>query len=269
MRSEKPRTTKTWSRTRRAALLAVLAAILAAPAWAQQEADYEKLMADKSPAIVTVKFLLKMKSNWGEHELEQEVPATLIGKDGLVMCANSHFGGGPWMQNAGVTATPADFKILIGTDTEGREATLLARDTDLDLAWLRLKEVGDKPLTTIDLQKAATPTVGERLYGLSRLGKYFDRIPVIGEMRMGGSTEKPRPLYIPSGGNGAVGLPVFNAKGEVVGVSITQMPEGDESDQSSAAQGGVMILPAEKAWKATERALATAGKGEGEGEDEK
>ena len=261
-------TPATTSRTRlgRAACLAALLAVLAAPAWAEKEADYEKLMADKSPAIVTIKFMLKMKSQWGDHEAEQEVPGVLIGKDGLLLCANSHFGGA-WLANSGVTVTPSDFKILIGDDTEGREASLIARDTDLDLAWLRLKEVGEKPVTYVNLEKTATPVVGERLYALSRLSKFFDRIPVIGEMRMGGATEKPRSLYIPSGGSGPVGLPVFNTDGLVVGVSITQMPTDEEADPRGGG-GGIMILPADKVVKATERALATV-TDEAEGEDEK
>lgn len=271
MRCEESLRTRLASFAWRVGMLGCAAALLAGSATAAgQEADYEKLLGDKSPAIVTVKFLLKMKSNWGDHESEQEAPGVMLGSDGLVMCANSHFGGGSWMRSAGVTATPSALKVLIGTDTEGVEATIVARDTELDLAWLRIKEAGDKKFAGIDLQKSAAPVLGERLYCVTRLGKYFDRIAVVGEMRMGGSTTKPRQLYIPSGGNGAAGLPVFNARGELVGVSIAQAPE--EEDESGS--GGILILPADKAWKATERALATVsgedeqgeGKRAGEGE---
>ena len=257
MRSEQPGTTSPRPRRGRIVCLAGLLALLVAPALAQPEADYEKLLADKSPAIVTVKFLMKMKSSWGDHEAEQEVPGVIIGKDGLIMCANSHFGGGAWMRNSGVTVIPADFKVLIGADTEGVEADLLARDTDLDLAWLKLKNTPAEPLTVIELSKAATPTIGERMYCISRLGKYFDRIAVVAEMRVGGSTTKPRQLIVPSGGSGAVGLPVYAAAGQIVGVSITQVPEDDESSPGGQG-GGVLILPADKVQKATERALATA-----------
>ena len=177
MRCEESLRTRLASFAWRVGMLGCAAALLAGSATAAgQEADYEKLLGDKSPAIVTVKFLLKMKSNWGDHESEQEAPGVMLGSDGLVMCANSHFGGGSWMRSAGVTATPSALKVLIGTDTEGVEATIVARDTELDLAWLRIKEAGDKKFAGIDLQKSAAPvrqrSVGHRL---RRRGRRPDR----------------------------------------------------------------------------------------------
>src|SRR5574337_893034 len=70
-------------------LIAGLAGGLTPPARAEDEADFEKMLADKSPALVTVKFVLKTKSAFGENETEREVTGVMIEPDGLVLCANS------------------------------------------------------------------------------------------------------------------------------------------------------------------------------------
>ena len=244
-------------------------ALLVAPARAEQEADYQKLLADKGPATVTVKFVLKIKGGWGESEAEREVTGVVIAADGLVLCANSQLSGGPWLRRSGGTATPTDIKVLIGDDTEGRDAKIIARDTELDLTWVRIEEPGDQKLALISMKESATPEIGERLYTVSRLAKYFDRIAVVREARLGGIATKPRKLYVPSGGSGELGLPVYNAKGEVVGVSISQMPDTDEMQPGGGFFGGeVLILPAEEVTKATRRALDAARDEDDEESDE-
>jgi len=253
---------------RAGATVLTMLALLAAPARAEQQADYQKLLADKVPATVTVKFVLKVKSSWGESEAEREVTGAVIAADGLVLCANSQLGGGPWLRRSGGTATPTDIKVLIGDDTEGREAKIIARDTELDLSWLRIEPPGER-LALISMEQPATPEIGERLYTVSRLAKYFDRIPVVRETRLGGITTKPRKLYVPSGGSGELGLPVYNARGEVVGVSISQIPDPAETQAGGGFFGGeVLILPAEEVTKATRRALEAARDEDDEESDE-
>ena len=239
----------------RAILLIPAVLLLANTARAHDEADYQKLLDDNSSAIVTVKFVLKIKSSWGENESEQEVSGVVIGADGLVMCANSHLTGGAWLQRSGGTATPSDVKVLIGDDTEGKNAKVIARDTELDLAWLRIEDLGDKKLPVIDMGKAASPKIGDTLYTVSRLAKYFDRLAVVREARVGGITTKPRKLYVPSSGGGALGLPVFDAEGHVVGVTITLTPDAEEMEASGFVGGSMLILPIEEVTKATKRAL--------------
>jgi len=222
---------------------------------------------DKTPAIVTVKYVLKTKARWGESESEREVTGVIIAADGLVLCANSQLGGGPWLRGSGGTAIPTDIKILIGDDTEGLDAKLIARDTELDLAWLRIGEPDGKKLPFISLYNSATPEIGERIYSVSRLTKYFDRVPVVREARLGGVTQKPRKLFVPSGGSGSLGLPVYNAKGQVIGVSVSQMPAPEEMEGAGGGffGGGALILPADEVLKATKRALESVREEEDEG----
>jgi len=237
------------------AMLVAALAVMPAASRAEEEADFQKLLAEKTPAIVTVKFVLKIKSNWGENESEQEITGVVISEDGLVLCANSMLGGGSWVRRSGGTATPTDIKVLIGDDTEGREAKLIARDTELDLTWLKIKEPGDKKLAFVNLTSEAKPAIGDRIYSISRLPKYFDRVAVVRAGRLGGITTKPRKLFVPNGGGGGLGLPVYNAKREIIGVLVMQSPDEDEMEGGGYMGGASLILPAGDVAKATKRAL--------------
>jgi hypothetical protein len=222
---------------------------------APQEADFQKLLADKTPAIVTIKFVLRTKSSWGESESESEATGVIVEPDGLILCSKTELGGYGAYFGRSSTSMPTDIKVLIGDDTEGREATLLARDSELDLIWLRIKEPSDRELPFVDLHSYTAAEIGDRIYSVDRMGKYFDRIAVVREGRVGGVTVKPRKLYVPSSGGGGLGLPVYNAHGELLGVPIRLRPAREELEVAPDMYGGWgLILPADEVAKATQRA---------------
>jgi hypothetical protein len=166
----------------------------------------------------------------------------------------------------GVSATPSEIKVLIGDDTQGLDARLIARDSELDLCWLRIKEPKERKFACVELARAASPKLGERLYTLTRLGKYFDRALVVRETRLGGLARKPRNLLVPSPSLGDLGLPVFSERGEIVGLTVVQLPDAEELQAASSmtaftgARG--LILPAAEIAKATKRAKDADEKGD-------
>lgn len=260
----------------------VIAAILASTTRAA-DIDLNKMLNEKGPAVVTVKFVLKISMGQmfgGDQESETEISGVLIDDKGLVLCSNTQLGGFIGMMKSmmgsmggEMSATPTDIKVLIGDDTEGKEADLVARDTELDLAWVRLKTPSEKALAFVDFGKSAKLAIGDRVFSLRRLGKYFARTAVISESRIGGQTQKPRDLYSTASGlDASMGAPVFGADGQPAGLIVMQMPDGqDAGDNPMAMMGrlsgmqdmmGGFILPAATIVKATERALATAKEGE-------
>lgn len=261
-------------------LIASTLALAAAPrAAAEEPADFGALIREKSPALVTIRFVLSVKmggmmSSMGDSENEQEITGVLIEPDGLVLCSNTQLSGMAGMMRrmlgsmGEISATPTDLKLLIGDDTEGAEAELVARDTDLDLAWIKLKSPPAAALPFIDLSNSTTARLGSPVYALKRMGKYFDRAVVLSEARLAGSTRKPRELFVPSSALGAMGLPVYAADGKVVGVSVLQMPEPEGDDGNPmrmlSSLGSMeemmtgMILPAQEVVKATRRAKESA-----------
>lgn len=249
-------------------------------AWAGDGEAFTKLLADKSSAVVSIKFVLKVSGGGmfggGDEETETEINGVLIDAKGLVLCSNTQLGGFIGMMKqfmgpmaAQISATPTDIKVLVGDDSEGKEAEIIARDTELDLAWVKLKTPGEVPFPFVDFSQAATGKVGQEVYALRRMGKYFARSTVAVDGRIAGSTSKPRDLLVPSGTLAmAYGMPVFHADGKPVGVVVMQVPESEGSDGNPMAMLGRMsgmqdmmngfILPAAEVVKATKRALDTA-----------
>lgn len=221
-------------------------------------ADYEKLAKEKAPAFVTVKYVLKMEGAFEDSEDEEETTGTMIDPKGLVLCGNSTLGGGFGRYGS---ARPTDIKVLVGKDTEGLPAKLLARDSELDLAWIQIQQPGRQDFAHVDFGKAVVPKVGQRLLGLRKMGKYFDRAIVLTEGRVAGRTRKPRELLVPSGDlQLAPGLPVFDEDGSVVGVLVLQMPTDADGGEVLGFRSGVqnglggLILPAAEVVKATKQA---------------
>ena len=243
---------------------------------------YQTLVTQQAPCVVTVKFVLEIKAGGEAQERESESPGVMIDAKGLVLCSNARMGG-----IRGVNAKPTDMKILIGDDTEGLEAEFVARDSELDLAWLAIKDPGERKFKFLDLKAGAPIALGQKLLAVRRMGKYFDRAPVVAEGRVTGVTVKPRKLLVPTPTLAqAIGLPVFNGAGKLVGFSSFQLPDPEDMGEGlNALLGGRsgledissgLILPAAEVAKATARALQSvedededgAGEDEGEGKEE-
>jgi len=226
-------------------------------------ADLTALVESKAPAIVSIKYILK----GGDQDEEGETTGVVVdGERGLVLASNNAFGG-MMARFGGPSSTPSDIKILIGDDDNGLEAKFVARDSELGLAWVELNEKPAKPLAAADMSKSADVKLGDSLYVISQMGKFFDRASCVAEGQVSAITKKPRDLVIPSIGLAAteMGMPVFTVSGEVVGVLTLILPEQEEMSgspsQMRATMRGItgnMILPAAQVVEATKRALETA-----------
>ncbi len=255
-----------------AAALAVSATAGLSTARGDDKVDHAAFVAARTSSLVTVKFVMKIKmGGMGDREQEGEITAVMIDPKGVVLCSNTQLGGISTamrrMMQTDISVVPSELKILIGDDTEGIDAELVARDSELDLAWVRIKDAGDKKFDAVDLADSTSAKVGQRLVTLRRMGKFFARTIVVGESIVGGVTKKPRDLYIPAGNLGSVlGLPVYTDEGKLLGITIIQMPDSAEMGQSSSFQdsAALVILPAADVVKATKRALASVESEDGE-----
>ncbi|MEK6643351.1 MAG: serine protease [Planctomycetota bacterium] len=241
---------------------------------ADDTADYARVLTDVGPAFVTVKFVLKMEGQFGNRESEAEITGVMVDAGGLVLCGNTRFGSPRMMRSIGGSATPTDIKVLIGDDIDGLEAKVLARDSELDLAWVQIKKPGDRKFACLDMSKSIAPEVGQRILALRKMAKYFDRILTVSEGRLAGKTKKPRDLLVPTGLGGLEpGLPVFSASGQIVGIAVIQMPE-DEELQGMAFTGigrdisNGLILPTMEVVKATARAKEAGTKDKDEDDED-
>lgn len=220
----------------------------------------QQVAKERAGAMVTIRFSLKMD----EGEQESEAPGVMIEKDGLVLGSNRNLGG---FAPFGPNVTPTEIKVLVGDDTQGVEATLIARDSELGLAWVKIKEPkGDYAF--VDFEDGAQAGMGDPLYVVSLLGKFFDRAPSLTIGTVSAVTTKPRKLIIPSLSLATTefGVPVFGTSGKPVGVTTLVLPEEDEIKNEpgglqeifKGVPGGKMILPAAEVVSATKNAKATA-----------
>ncbi len=239
----------------------------------QQKKDLiRKLTEQHAPCIVTIEFISKESFLGQERKNEMEAPGVMVSPDGLVLTANSRLQGlmsmGMRMRGGGPDgmlpqSDTEDIKIIIGDDdSEKYEAKLIARDSDLDLAWVQIVDTKGRTFKYVDFQNSAQLEVGDSYFGISRLGERFDRVPLVSSSSIAAVVQNPRPLLVGSD-TMSWGGPVFSAHGKVAGFVITQPPEPGEqgamSLESMMNMGG-FILPAPKIVKAMEQAREIAKK---------
>jgi S1-C subfamily serine protease len=230
---------------------------------------YQQLLSDKASAIVSIKYILKSEGGGmmgGGGDQEMEIHGVMIEAGGLVLVSATDLLG--FGARFGQPGKPTEMKVLVGEDTQGVEAKFLARDSELDLAWLKIEKAPEKPYAFVDLSASAVPGVGDPLFALHRLGKFYDRAIHVVEGKLGGVTKKPRHLLLGSLGMfGSFGIPVFDKGGKCVGVTSLILPEADEMEGMGGGGmfGGMgdamttpMILPAADVLAATSRAKESA-----------
>ncbi|KAA9134069.1 trypsin-like peptidase domain-containing protein [Marinihelvus fidelis] len=255
----------------------LLALLAAGNGNAQQQPDVAQVVNAHQEALVTVKYVLSLNMGQGmggmEQEQENELTCSMVSADGLVICSNNDLSGsidlikrisGP--AGSDMSATTKDFKVLIGNSPDAYDAEIVARDTELDLAWIRVTDPGDHSFAHLDFSNSADASIGESIITIRRAGSSFGRTPVATQTHIGGISSKPRKLYIPQlqSMNGK-GLPAFTADGRIIGLMVTQLPE--EMGQSGGGMGMLgagmanlqdamfgLILPIADVARATERA---------------
>ncbi len=217
-----------------------------------QDADVAGLLEKAAPSIVTVKVVIKTEiSVMGQaqnDESRSEMPGVIVDDTGLIMISNAEISadrlkealsGNPMMGTADITMTPTDFKVIFGNEEEEHDAFLVAKDTKLDLAFLQVEGVTDRTLTAVNFAEGVKPGVGDTIMTVSRLKKGYDYAPFVSTARISGAIRKPRKAWIIDGNIDSLGLPVFSASGEVVGVLITLTPT--TTDEGGGAGFGAIM----------------------------
>ncbi len=259
---------------RSAFLIVAGIAIAAAAGAAPRELSHEELLSRISPAIVSVKVVLKTEFNMGDSIQEQESVLDALGAvvdpDGLILLWNSQLSATRLMdavQQMGegedfkLKMTPTDFRVTVAGDSREYRAFLAASDSELDLAFLQFEERPERPLVSVEFGHARPTRVGDTVIGVSRLSPAFDRAPFFETGRIAGRISKPAQAFILDASPALLGLPVFDLEGRAVGAVATVLsrvsePAAQSSDlMSYFALGrgrmesgplGVFLLPGER-----------------------
>ncbi|MDA1194612.1 MAG: hypothetical protein O2894_05450 [Planctomycetota bacterium] len=221
-----------------------LLVVMGAPsAHANDEAVYAKLEAAKAPTVVSVKFVLTVKimrngaAVMAPQEQSGSSTGVIVDPSGLIMLPGSAFGVGrlgiprQMRQGLEIQATPSNIRVVFPGDTKEYDAILGAKDSKLGLAFVLVRELGDKKLTAIDTAQRATPAIGSALYGVTRLDQGFDHAAVISRVDVAGKVSKPRDMWVVRGAEQNVGEPLYNAAGAMCGIVVVQEGVGEDSEQ--------------------------------------
>lgn len=220
---------------------------------ADDEAAIDALFKDRAPAIVSVKFVLTLSISHGgenqKHEQNSEVRGVLIDASGLVMLANNYFSPPAQLaamlrqRGGGVEGAPSAVKVLFANEAKEHDAVIVARDSNLNVAFVQIIDLEKREVSWVDVSKPAEAKIGSSLLGITRMSRGFDCAPRFGRVLITGRVEKPRAMWAVASNFEGLGLPVFDTSGGVVG--ILAMQEGSEGvdDGGMGGGGGVFLLP--------------------------
>lgn len=121
----------------------------------------------------------------------------------------------------GATATVKELEIILGDGTE-IPATLVFKDEDLDLAFLRPKadspEARGVPFAPIDLANEGTAEIADYTVSVARLEELFNNDPAMMPGQLTAVIERPRPFFVAT--NVVRGCPMFTLDGKLLGIGI-------------------------------------------------
>jgi hypothetical protein len=143
---------------------------------------------------------------------------------------------------------------LAGSD-EWLPADLVTRDTELGIAWLRLRHPGGK-LPYVDFTELSKVVVGTQLFTVMRTSDQFGSVPIVRAGYVLGETTVPRPTFLVDGSPGFA----FDGDGKPAGFVDVDLAGMMRSRSSSGSIGMDMsdsvfsMIPADRIGRVTAQA---------------
>jgi len=194
--------------------------------------------------------------------------ATVLTDDGLMVTALSSLNPSSMLSGQKINTPQGKVDLNISVEIkelkiltpDGLEipASLVMKDTDLDLAFFRPKpgndDVKDVKFHPVDLKDSGPGQVLDEVLLLNRLGKTFSYQTSTGTSEIISKIEKPRLLYRVAGAT--AGAPVYTAEGKILGIAANRKPIGEDSGDGNAMRGldMLVILPAAEVAKIADQA---------------
>ncbi len=229
-----------------------------------------KIISECQNSVITLEIVISNRMGMGGQEStsegKTEITATVIDPSGLAVFSLSASNPadifGRLMKSA--RGEDSDFKMesevtkITMRFADGKEipGTIVMSDMDLDMAFVRPEKPLAEPLKAIDLSQNAKAEILESVIFVSRRGRDSGWVISAIADNVRAVMAKPRTFYIPDENISALGCPVFNMKGKIVGILLLRLPSvfaGAESMGFGSMFGGGLsemgifpvILPAE------------------------
>lgn len=179
---------------------------------------YRRLVDQRSSSVVPVKYVITVAAGGQEQRNEDRTQGVLVAADGLVLVSARavSFDLGSLNRQApspggAMVANSSDFRVRLPGSDEWRTADLVTRDTELGLAWLRVRDASGQPF--VDFERLSQPAPGRVFYTLLRTSDEWGAVPLVRPGMILGETRVPRSSLLVDGMPGLA----FDAEGRPMG----------------------------------------------------
>src|SRR5207342_3521255 len=191
-----------------ACCLAVSTLLTSVPLRAADMDDYQgiyrDLVAKQADAVVTVKFVMSMTASGKEDRVEDRTQGIVVSKNGLILIPDravsvdfaAMMPGG--QSGSAPVAKSSDFRIRLPGSDDCLPADLVTRDSQLGLAWLRLRHPA-ATLAYVNLADGVRAEPGMVFFSLMRTSDEWGGVPVFRPGRIMGETRTPRSVLLVDG----------------------------------------------------------------------
>ena len=248
--------------------LLLVAALVAAPGttsdlWAEDapKSHFQTLAESRAAPVVSLKVVMAVTQlgNGRTRERTMYTRGVLVNDEGLIMVNASTMSlagmlaGVPPAQRAQIEAmvsvAPSTIQVTFPGDPTEYPAILGATDSKMGLGFVLIKDLGEKQTSPVDLSKSVTPALGDKLYGVSRLGRDFDYAVYVDETRILGKISQPREVWAVRNASQFTGQPLYTKQGEVAGIVVNQSGAGENASTRTC------LLPLDAAQRVIKRAF--------------
>lgn len=245
-----------------ACFLALTSLIATGPLHAADMDDYQDiyrdLVAKQATAVVTVKFVMSMTASGKEDRVEDRTQGIVVSKDGLILIPDravsidfaSMMPGG--QSGSAPVAKSSEFRVRLPGSDNWLPADLVTRDSQLGLAWLRLRQSAND-MGFVDLSDGVRAEPGMIFFSLMRTSDEWGGVPVFRPGRIMGETHTPRTVLLVDGVPGLA----FSADGHPMGYVDIDFAKMMRTRNSSGGLGldfadmALQMTPIEKVAAAT------------------
>ena len=218
---------------------------------------YRDLTSKHGAAVVTVKFVMSVTASGKEERAEDRTQGLLVSKDGLVLIPDRAVSVdfSTLVPNATKGTAPvsksSEFRVRMAGSDDWLPADLVTRDSQLGLAWIRLR-AAPASLAFVNLDEGVAAQPGMVFFSLMRTSDEWGGVPVFRPGLVMGETHTPKTLLLVDGVPGMA----FSADGHPIGYVDVDLARMLRTRNSSGlgldvADSALQMTPIDKVAAAT------------------